>query len=248
MAAHCRSGRLDDIFPYPRRHNDALCEKPDGIYVFATAAVRQSLNGREFCDRIKNLTSLTVDVVSGEVEASLGVKGALKGGKGAMIDIGGASSEVAFVGEKSSYSKSYKIGASTLTERMKNEALCDILNEVFAELPKDLGREFVAIGGTATSVAAMLLELKLYKPELIDGFFIEKNKLFSLRERLSVLSTEEISRMPGLQNGREEVIFAGVNILCYLVEKLNLEGVTVSESDNLEGYLEYIRGENEKKV
>ncbi len=229
-------------------YNEALLEKPDSIYVFATAAVRESFNGGEFCDKLKKLTGLTVDVVSGEVEASIGVRGALKGERCGMIDIGGASTEVAYIGENTSYSKSYKIGAGTLTERMKSEALSDVLNDVFENLPKDLGKNFVAIGGTAISVATMLLELKVYKPELVDGFFIEKKKLFFLRDRLSIMSIEEISRMPGLQKGREEVIFAGVSILCYLVESLALDGVRVSESDNLEGYLDYIRGKNEKKI
>jgi hypothetical protein len=32
------------------------------------------------------------------------------------------------------------------------------------------------------------------------------------------------------------------------MEKLSLAFITVSESDNLEGYLEYIRSENEKKI
>ncbi len=224
---------------------DAKNENPLKIYIFATAAVRQAKNGSEFCQMIWRETGFVVDVVSGEIEAKLGVMGALKGEYGGLIDIGGASTEVALIEVGKRFSKSYKIGAGTLTERLKSENLNDVLDEVFYDLPSDLNDKFTAIGGTATSVSAMMQELEIYNPKLVDGFFIKKENLLSLKEKLSSLSVNEIAKLKGLQKGRESVIYAGVSILFYLMDKLNLSGVFVSESDNLEGYLQYKRGENE---
>ena len=223
-------------------------ENPDEIYIFATAAVRNSINGKDFCSEVKKLTGLDVDVVSGEVEAMLGIKGALRGKKAGIIDIGGASTEVAYVSDFNPYSNSFNIGAGTLTDKMKEKDVDIILDEVFSSSLADLGKEFYCIGGTATSVVATLLELEVYNPKMVDGYKLKREEVAFFKDKLSKMKVEEIALLKGLQKGRERVIYAGVCILNYLMEKLSLPFITVSESDNLEGYLEYIRSENEKKI
>ncbi len=227
---------------------NAVEEKPDNIYVFATAAVRNSKHGKDFCFEVKKLTGLEVDVVSGEVEAMLGIKGALRGKKAGIIDIGGASTEVAYVSHFNPYSKSFNIGAGTLTEKMKEKDVNILLVEIFSSLPSDLEKDFYAIGGTATSIVATLLELEVYNPKIVDGYKLKREEVLSFKEKLSKMKVEEIALLKGLQKGRERVIYAGVCILDYLMEKLSLTHITVSERDNLEGYLAYIRRENEKKI
>ena len=74
---------------YQRAKNEGT----KSVYAFATAAVRSAENGDEFVKRVKELCPLAVDVVSGEREAELGVLGALTG-DGAVLDIGGASTEL----------------------------------------------------------------------------------------------------------------------------------------------------------
>ena len=62
--------------------------------VFATAAVRSSSNGRQFVERVKQLTGIDVDVISGEEEAKCGILGALGRRDGGIVDLGGASTEI----------------------------------------------------------------------------------------------------------------------------------------------------------
>ena len=82
----------------------------DKIYIFATAAVRQAKNKQVFLSQVKDLTSIDVDVIQGELEAKLGAMGALNGCDGGIIDVGGASSEVMVIknGEKTVYGKAQK--------------------------------------------------------------------------------------------------------------------------------------------
>ena len=216
-------------------------ENPENIYIFATAAVRNSLNGKDFCSKVYELTKIQVDVVSGEVEATLGVNGALRGKNGGIIDIGGASTEVAYVSDFCPYSKSFNVGAGTLTDKMKERCEKEILDEVFSTLPSSLDKDFYAIGGTATSVVATLLSLEPYNPSVVDGYKLKMEEVVSLKNKLSTMSVDEIAMLKGLQKGRERVFFAGVCILYYVMNRLSLEYVVVSESDNLEGYLEYVR-------
>ena len=61
--------------------------------------------------------------------------------------------------------------------------------------------------------------------------------IVELKERLYSMSVEERKQLKGFQPERAEVIASGVNALYCIMKKFNIDSVTVSESDNLEGYL-----------
>ena len=230
-----------------------LCEKAkdclvDKLYVFATAAVRKAKNRNEFLLEVKNKCDVDVDVVSGELEGKLGYVGARSGKDGGIIDVGGASTEVSVVaGGVQLYVKSVDVGAVSVKDfcgqdKIKAEAFLLSQVDEYGEVPKS---EFYAIGGTATSVAAILQDLEPYDPQKVDGFIISKEQLISLKDKLYVLSIEERKRLKGLRAERAEVIASGVAILCAVIEKLGVDKITVSEKDNLEGYLKLKRDKNE---
>ena len=221
-------------------YEQAKIEKPDDIFIFATAAVRLSKNGKEFTKKVYKLCGKRVDVVSGETEAMLGVLGALEGrNQGGLIDIGGASTEIAtlFNGELSG--KSYPLGAGTMTEMLKKQGEEEIFSSVFGEKLNIKEKNFFVIGGTATTVVAILLGLKEYDSNKVHGYILSKEQVYSVKKQLENLTEVEISKIDGIQKGREGVIYAGVCILYKVYELLGVDKVVVSESDNLEGYLRY---------
>ena len=65
----------------------------NNLFVFATSAVRDAVNGSEFTARCESACGAKVEIVSGEEEAVLSYLGASDGGKCGMIDIGGGSTE-----------------------------------------------------------------------------------------------------------------------------------------------------------
>jgi len=70
----------------------------EGVYVFATEAIRKSSNSKEVLKLIQKATGLTVDVVSGRREAELGLRGALLDTRSAsflLADVGGGSAQIA---------------------------------------------------------------------------------------------------------------------------------------------------------
>lgn len=212
----------------------------DKVYAFATAAVRRAKNGVAFAKLLENETGVPVEIVSGELEAEIGIKGALNGKDGGVIDIGGASTEIAVVknGVKI-YGKSVPTGAVTLTtacgsdELRAKSVVCEKIKE-FGVVPDC---EFYCIGGTATSLASVSLGLKTYDPRKIQGYRLEKSALFNLKDKLYGLSLEEKKRLSGLQPERADIIQSGAAILCAIAEYVGASGFIVSESDNLEGYL-----------
>lgn len=218
----------------------AKSECVDKIFVFATAAVRQAQNGNQFVLAVKDACGVEVDVVSGEEEAVLGYVGALTGADGGVVDVGGASAEVitVFDGQKI-YSKSINIGAVKITdvcgqERSVAEKFVSENLKDFGDIPKS---NYRAIGGTATSIAAMIQELEVYDATKVDGFVVEKEVLSSLVEKLYEMSVEERKNLKGLQPERAKVINGGALVLLRLMEKIGLSQLVVSEKDNLEGYI-----------
>ena len=212
----------------------------DKFFVFATAAVRQAKNKQDFINAVKQSCRLDVDVVSGENEALFGLLGTLNGKNGAIIDVGGASSEIAVVeNNKLIYSKSLPIGAVILRDNCGQDLEKGI--DFVENTIKDYGvvpkSEFYSIGGTATSIASIMQELEPYAPTKTDGFKIYYNALFDLTNKLYSMTVEERRKLKGLQKERAEVIAGGALILLKIMEKIGAEYIIVSEKDNLEGYL-----------
>ena len=215
-------------------------QNADRIYAFATAAVRYAVNASDFLTCVKELAGVDVEVVSGEMEAELGYKGALNGKDGGVIDIGGASAEVVVVKDNQKlYSKSLDIGVVKIKDACGQDKECvrEFCLEKILQYGDIPNGQFFGIGGTATSIAAIMLKLKRYDPEKVNGFNIEVTQLKKLVDDLFSMSIEQRRNLKGLQPERTEVIAGGAMLLLLIMKKIGLDYITVSESDNLEGYL-----------
>ncbi len=215
-------------------------ENVDKTFIFATAAVRQAQNSTVFTDKIKDMCNISVDVVSGEVEALLGAVGAIKNGNGVVIDVGGASSEIVRLNDsKLNYAKSIDVGCVRLSE-MFNDDIAKIeeyLSVKLAEYGDFRASKVYSIGGTVTSIVAIILGLSEYDSKKVDGYFVSKAQLKELSVKLLKTPVSERIKIKGLQSGREQVIASGAYLLYSIIDYVGADGFTVSESDNLEGYL-----------
>lgn len=220
----------------------ALEKGASTIYAFATASARKATNKQVLLDRIKELCGLSVEIISGEQEAYLGALGALNGEDGVVIDVGGASTEITVnKNGKTVYSKSINVGSVFLTElfgqdsKRVDEYLKSALTEYGAINYKNL--PVYGIGGTATTVSAVIQELEPYDATKTHGHYVDLTTLKILKDKLYSLSEDEREKLKGLQPKRAKVIANGVSILAGVLKYANLNGFTTSENDNLEGYL-----------
>ncbi len=233
-----------------KRTSDAVCElyfaaRADDalapIYCFATSATRDAQNRDEMLSEIFKRTGLIVDVISGETEAEIGYAGAV-GMSGGLIDIGGGSTEIAF-GEdvRRSFSRSFDIGAVRAKDMFGDafNSTYSYTKELLTDIPH-FDDNFYTCGGTTTTIAAMLQCLREYDPTKIHGYVASKSAVQDLFHRLLTLSLGELRSLPGLQPERADIIRHGIAILLAVMDALCLEKVTVSDSDNLEGYLMYL--------
>ena len=216
----------------------ALKSGAQNIYAFATEAVRAAKNKDYFLELVKKATGLTVDVLSGELEAEIGLLGANLGEDGSIIDIGGASTEIAVQkGGKIVYKKSVPLGAVTLKDKALNKGeLIKFVDGIVSEFKGAPVFNVKAIGGTSTALATVDKKLEVYNELLTDGHYITALNLSEICEELFSLTPAQIFNKYAVTKSRAEVISGGAYILLSIINALKLDGVTVSEKDNLEGY------------
>lgn len=230
-------------------------EGADKVLVFATAAVRSAQNREEFL-AAANARGITVDVISGEEEAKLGLIGALgapapdndsdnapdndNAADGGIIDVGGASTEVSIrKGGNIVYSKSVNIGTVRLFDLAgrDREKLEKVIKEKIAEYGNfdASAYKMYTIGGTASRLASIVHGQREYRPEVTNGTYVSAPELLAYAEKLIKMPVEEIRATTICTNSAD--IVGGGCLLMYLVMKhFDISGVTVSESDNIEGY------------
>ena len=210
------------------------------VFAFATASVRSAKNGDEFVEAVKEICPLQVEVISGEVEAEIGILGALGNRDGAILDIGGSSTEL-IVKQKGVcvYKKSIDIGAVRLKDicgrdRKALQNYCEEIVQKFQTVPAV--STLTAIGGTATTLCALALKMQAYDGAKITGAKMDKTSLLALIDKLFAMPTSEIALLPCMTGGREDIIGGGAVLLSVVLNYLGLDGFTASDRDNLEGY------------
>ena len=218
----------------------ANAEGAASVYAFATAAVRSAENGSEFVARVRELCPLDVEVISGMEEAELGILGALGGRDGGLVDAGGASTEI--VVQKGGiliYKKSVDSGVVRLKDMCGADAekLKQAAERAVGEYGKvPDGVPMYAIGGTATTLAALSLDMREYDSSRVTGTIVTAAQMRALAERLTKMRAEDIAKLPGVQPKRADVLGGGAVLLSVVMDRLGFSELIVSDSDNLEGY------------
>lgn len=232
------------------------------IFAFATAAVRNSTNGKDFTDEFFRRYGFEVDVLSGEAESETGINGAIGNGDGTVIDVGGASTEIAVkTNGKIVYARSVPVGAVVLTDNAqrdleKAKAFLTPIIEKFGDVPVCFsgesykagdriignGGKVYSIGGTATSISFMMSGDITYDRDRNHGRLIGSKALFDFCELLYSMTSEEIENRFRIPKKRADIIHSGTLILSTVLGYIGSDCAIVSENDNLEGYYEYIMG------
>lgn len=215
------------------------------VFAFATEAVRAAENCADFICEVRRECGVDVDVISGNEEAEIALLGAAPSGDATVVDIGSASVEiVSGAGGAPVYVRSLPIGMVRLTEQSDGNP--ELIRAYAASGIAKFGdvklREtLIGVGGTFTSLAAMKLGLNEYDPVKVQGTFLSSADVGALTASLlEAGNAEKIKeKYPVLPDVRCELITAGALFVGELLAYLGADGIAVSESDNLDGYLRY---------
>lgn len=218
------------------------------LNAFATSATRDSSNRDEFLKAVDKL-SIKIKCISGEAEATLNFKGntIVFNDPILVVDIGGGSTEFTLgTKDKIDFIKSFNIGAVRATELFfKNDTytqekideciswIKDILKPL-AAIPKEKFN-LIGVAGTATTQVSVLEQMENYDSKKVHLFTLDHE---NIKDNLSLFLSKDLKyrkKIIGLEEKRADVIIAGTIILKTIMELLNCNKITVSESDNLNG-------------
>ncbi len=172
-----------------------------------------------------------------------------------VIDIGGGSTELILTrNNKVIISESIKLGVVSLAEKfLRNDPPLpeelDLINSEISKillsssrsinesLNKNSVPDLIGTAGTITTLAAMDMKMKVYDPDIINAHVLKIKTIKSLFEQLIKIASTKRNCIAGLEKGREIVIIPGILILCSIMNLINAEKLTVSDSGLLEGIL-----------
>jgi exopolyphosphatase / guanosine-5'-triphosphate,3'-diphosphate pyrophosphatase len=145
----------------------------EAIRTVATAAIREAANRDEIVAEINRAAAVEVEVLSEHEEGRLAFIGATKtlghpvDGEVAVVDVGGGSSEVVLgsVPDGVTEVRSFKIGSGALADDLLTQdppspaeirGVRDAISDFFAGVEFERPEQAVAVGGSATSLRALV--------------------------------------------------------------------------------------------
>jgi exopolyphosphatase/guanosine-5'-triphosphate,3'-diphosphate pyrophosphatase len=239
---------MDTLDGYAARADALAAERRIAV---ATSAVRDAANRDELLEPIERL-GFSPRVLTGTEEATLTFAGVASDvatdGAVAVLDVGGGSTEVVLARDGIvHWSRSYAAGCVRMAERhlgggvVRADALARCradLDSILAGLADAADRPLshgIAVAGTATTAAAIDLGCDGYDAERIHGHVVSRRTIADQLDLLVPLDVDARILVRGLEPDRAPVICAGLSVLEAVLDRLDLEEITVSERDILHG-------------
>lgn len=229
----------------------------------ATGVFRKAQNGLSFLNKIEKHFGFPCFIASEDEEAFWSSVGALQilsamaesrdflSSRAVFFDLGGSSTEVVFIDRGAvKWKKSFFIGAASLTRDCIPSAPANPVwidravehaRQVFKELvdrfsyfPPDM---LIGGGGTASTLGAINISMKEYEPYKICGLRLSCSWVRDLLWKIASLSLEDRKAIPGLEEGREDVIVGGAIIVYVIMDLARKDHFITTDGGFLEGLL-----------
>lgn len=217
----------------------------------ATSAARDAANSSEFFVGVRQRLGVEAEIIPGTQEARLSYKGAVAALPSLrepvlVMDIGGGSTElVVGRGQSIIQAVSLNMGSVRLRERFmpSDPPTADQIAQAGSEIDSllntsgiDFGSvaSWVGVGGTATSLSALIQGLGVYDREAVHGSVVAWDELAAFTDQLLAMPIAQVAALPTMVPGRADVICAGA-LICRMVGERLGGPLQVSEADILDG-------------
>ena len=231
----------------------------------ATEACRQAENGAEFIRLARMKTGLPLEIINPREEAELAVESCESllrraGRRAILFDIGGGSTEIAWVrmdhdGRPGLIGYlSVPVGVVTLSERCagacyENDGFARLVADVTEMLrpfedvhriSEEIRRGDVAMigtSGTVTTLAGVSLKLDRYRRGRVDGVLLSRAAVEQALVETRALGREGLSRHPCIGHERAEFVLPGCAIFAAIHELWQAPHLTIADRGLREGML-----------
>ncbi|WP_299176093.1 Ppx/GppA phosphatase family protein [uncultured Brevundimonas sp.] len=218
--------------------------RPDATLIAATAAVREALDGPEFCQRVAAETGLRIRVLSGEEEAKYAATGVLAGAPdahGVSADMGGASLELTRLNADGvEHGLTLPLGPFALADGKGFDA--DRIKTRIDQKLKPVADRFqtdrlYAVGGAWRTLAQVHMALKSYPLKVVHQYEMAADEALETARLVAQQSVASLIKLPGVSRKRAETLpYAGL-VLEGLIKHLNLKWIEMSAWGVREGLL-----------
>jgi exopolyphosphatase/guanosine-5'-triphosphate,3'-diphosphate pyrophosphatase len=201
--------------------------------VIATQALREATNASDFITRAEEILRGKIEVVTGKREAELAASAVAKtlpqltGRPYVVVDVGGGSTEVIVTdGRRVRSATSIPIGAVRMSERYlahdppladESAAMLDDIDRALAQLALPSRVPVVGTAGTATTIAAIDLDLEKYDADRVTGLRLDPAVVERQLHKLLRMSVAERRELRGLEPERADAICGGIAIYARLL-------------------------------
>jgi exopolyphosphatase/guanosine-5'-triphosphate,3'-diphosphate pyrophosphatase len=220
----------------------------------ATSATRDAQNKAMFIKGVIDRLRIVPEVIAGVEEAALSFDGATRSLRQKhvapflVIDLGGGSTELVIGDKEPTGAYSMDVGCVRMTERHspggnptkeQEEAIrTDVRNALKIAATKvdwKSAKTIVGVAGTITTVAAHVLKLKTYDPDVLHGSIITAEQISQTAQDFISLTPSQRGALPYMHEGRIEVITAGSIVLDEVMKGIGAKTLIASERDILDG-------------
>ncbi|QNT78685.1 Ppx/GppA phosphatase family protein [Entomobacter blattae] len=237
----------------------------------ATEACRRAANGKSFLKRVRKETGLDIDIISSREEVELALEscayflhGSAYGGtssRALLFDIGGGSTEIAWIRMDSNKNRQSLIGyisipkgVVTLSEQYGDAiftqsgyaAMVDEITHYLEEFEDVhcIGREIskrnvrlLGTSGTVTTLASIALGLERYNRAAIDGSLLACERAIGVIRTLVGLGFSGLKKHPGIGVDRADYILPGCAIFEAIVRTWSIKNVIIADRGLRDGLL-----------
>lgn len=231
----------------------------------ATEACRQAENGHEFVRQAREATGLPLEIINPREEAELAVESCTSllrraGRRAVLFDIGGGSTEIAWVRLDQDEQPrligylSVPVGVVTLSERCGDacyepEGFTRLVQDMMARLQpfedvhrigEEIRRGDVAMlgtSGTVTTLAGVSLNLDRYRRGRVDGVSLTRPAVDEVLAYTRALGREGLCRHPCIGQDRVEFVLPGCAIFTAIHELWRAPALTIADRGLREGML-----------
>ena len=231
-----------------------LKHKVENLRFVATSATRDAQNKAMFIKGVIDRLRIVPEVIAGTEEAALSFDGATRSLRQKhkapflIIDLGGGSTELVIGDQEPTGAYSMDVGCVRMTERhtpggnptkTQEEAIRTDVRNALKEAAKKVdwqkAQTIVGVAGTVTTVAAHILKLKTYDPEVLHGASISAQQISQTAQDFISLTPSQRAALPYMHEGRIEVITAGSIVLDEVMKAIGAQTLIASERDILDG-------------
>ena len=231
-----------------------LKHKVENLRFVATSATRDAQNKAMFIKGVIDRLRIVPEVIAGTEEAALSFDGATRSLRQKhkapflIIDLGGGSTELVIGDQEPTGAYSMDVGCVRMTERhtpggnptkAQEEAIRTDVKNALQEASKKVNwqkaQTIVGVAGTVTTVAAHILKLKTYDPDVLHGASITAQQISQTAQDFISLTPQQRAALPYMHEGRVEVITAGSIVLDEVMKAIGAQTLIASERDILDG-------------